>query len=299
MKFYTHGGRFHCDEVTAFSIMLESGHCHQADLIRLEDLSAIPMHPADIDAIVVDIGRKYEPSAGFFDHHQDFIRRENGYPIASAGLIWRHYGKDVLRIIDDVSGSMLPVMDAIHADVDERLIQGLDAHDADSNYYVEAFCIGGPVDALTLPMVVSSYNDECNHLQGSAQERFLAAANLVRGLLLSAIDAAAGRIRAVTVLESADRPRPGVMVIQELVQWKEFVCEHRPEVDFLIAPSNHPGNPWSMFAVPVEPKSRTVKRPIERPDWFEGFIHNGKWIAGADSVETLVKLASDQSGGHP
>jgi hypothetical protein len=82
-----------------------------------------------------------------------------------------------------------------------------------------------------------------------------------------------------------------VVVLEKFVNWREIICEKHPDALFVILPSGHPGSPFSMIAVPVNPTSRKLKREINRSDWFEGFIHQGKWIAGGESVIELVNLA--------
>ena len=48
--------------------------------------------------IVLDIG------GGKYDHHQRGGNgaRENGVPYASCGLIWREFGKELLKEVEDV-----------------------------------------------------------------------------------------------------------------------------------------------------------------------------------------------------
>ena len=82
-----------------------------------------------------------------------------------------------------------------------------------------------------------------------------------------------------------------VIILSEQLPWKEIVHEQHEDTLFVIAPSNHPGSKFSMVAVPVEPDSREVKVQIQRPEWFDGFIHQGKWIAGGNSVKELRQLA--------
>lgn len=78
-KGFTHGGKFHSDDVfaTAFLRILNPE-------IRITRGFEVP---EGFDGIVYDIGR------GEFDHHQkDKEYRENGCPYAAFGLIWRAYG---------------------------------------------------------------------------------------------------------------------------------------------------------------------------------------------------------------
>lgn len=78
-KGFTHGGKFHSDDVfaTAFLRILNP----QIQITRGFEV------PERFDGIVYDIGR------GEFDHHQkDKEYRENGCPYAAFGLVWRAFG---------------------------------------------------------------------------------------------------------------------------------------------------------------------------------------------------------------
>lgn len=80
-KGFTHGGKFHSDDVfaTAFLRILNPD-------IHVERGFEVP---ENFDGIVYDIGR------GEFDHHQkDKEYRGNGCPYAAFGLIWRAYGSE-------------------------------------------------------------------------------------------------------------------------------------------------------------------------------------------------------------
>lgn len=102
-KGFTHGGKFHSDDVfaTAFLRILNPG-------IQIQRGFEVP---EDFDGIVYDIGR------GEFDHHQSEKEyRENGCPYAAFGLIWRAFGVDF-------------VGEEEAAIFDEKFIQPLDESD--------------------------------------------------------------------------------------------------------------------------------------------------------------------------
>ncbi|WP_073008277.1 MYG1 family protein [Clostridium amylolyticum] len=81
----THDGRFHADEVMATAILKE---VYEIELTRTRDENVLKT----LD-IVYDVG------GGEFDHHgMDKIYRENGTPYAACGLIWRGFGKEVIKL---------------------------------------------------------------------------------------------------------------------------------------------------------------------------------------------------------
>ena len=82
-KGFTHGGKFHADDVfsTALLLILNPDYTYERGLYA----------PADFDGIVYDIG------LGAYDHHQADRRvRENGIPYAAFGLLWETFGPQIL-----------------------------------------------------------------------------------------------------------------------------------------------------------------------------------------------------------
>ncbi|KAJ2352765.1 hypothetical protein GGH92_001074, partial [Coemansia sp. RSA 2673] len=94
----THSGSFHCDEALACYMLHQLDEYQDAKVVRLRD-------PATLDTcdIVVDVGGKYSHETKRYDHHQrgfDEQFSENyKTKLSSAGLVYKHYGKDVIRTI--------------------------------------------------------------------------------------------------------------------------------------------------------------------------------------------------------
>lgn len=295
MTYFTHGGLFHCDEVAGNAICRLAGVSYSFE--RLTDLTELP----DDYAIIADIGREYDPERNRFDHHQAFLTRPNNYPYASAGLLWKHFGE---KAIDRTVGDS-PYTDFIHRRVDERLIQGIDAHDADSQYEVTARCYIGEVNVLTLPNVISAYNADDIHNQDHQRAGFQFATKIIEVVLRAEIISAQKFYEACEKFASVSEvielphgvgrvqysPNAEIIILREPMPWKEIVHDRHPRAVYVICPSAHPGNKFSLHAVPVEPNSRTVIMPIERPEWFTGFIHQGRWIAGGETIDVLLELA--------
>lgn len=128
----THDGYYHLDEVMAvgmlsllkrfdLNILLERKICRTRD----------PKVLATAD-IVVDVGGTYDPAAGKFDHHQAGFQAvfpgRTATKLSSAGLIWLHYGKEI--ITDYYSAGVSPEhVDEIHNQVYDQLIVSIDAND--------------------------------------------------------------------------------------------------------------------------------------------------------------------------
>lgn len=91
----THDGSFHCDEALAVSMLKCLPEYFNAVVLRTRN-------PADLAKcnIVVDVGAVYDPDAMKFDHHQrEFTGTLDGYStkLSSAGLIYKHFGKRIIR----------------------------------------------------------------------------------------------------------------------------------------------------------------------------------------------------------
>lgn len=280
MNYYTHSGFFHADEVFGYAICFHAGLCN--DVVRVTDLNNIPR-----DGIIADIGREWEPDKRKFDHHQGFFTRPDGYPLASAGMLWQEYGMKLLDAFWDIPGEV----EQIWQRVDETLIKGIDAHDSDNAYSLESSCSAGKVRALSISNVIAMMNSKDTSDHHEQVRAFRSAADLASNVLIRSIFAAIDYIQAKNKFSEAAQIEGQVITLSEGLPWKEIVHETHPDAMFVISPSNHPGNPFSMVAVPVDPEKREIKKQIERPAWFSGFIHQGKWIAGGESVEQLKELA--------
>lgn len=287
MNIYTHAGRFHADEVTAYAILsmcFSNLHLH-----RLGDIDNL-----GTDGIVIDIGRRWDPEKGLFDHHQGYFPRPNGIPHASAGMVWDYYG--LMAVYALLGGSLEDsVYYSIKDEVDKSFIQGIDAHDAANTYRVEGYVGDVPVSVMTISHLIAQMNCEDVFDHEAQMEYFYNSAMIIKRIIRKEIRQAYDRVKAVQFLkdEATHLDCSKIIILPESVRWKKAVHDNYPQALFVIMPSSHPGSTFSMLAVPVDPDSREVKMPIERLDGFEGFIHQGKWIAGSDSVADLIKLAKN------
>ena len=285
MKIYTHAGRFHADEVLATAMLIEWGAFNlpneQVEIFRLNDIKDIPT-----DGFILDIGREYSPEKKRFDHHQEFLTREDGYPYATAGLIWKHFGNDI---------HFAGMGEGVHEMVDERFIKGVDAHDSDAKYHHTGNCSAGEVQVITFSQIIASMNflgdvnSEEQNVQFNLAVEF--AQNILREKIYRSkeICEAKGKVAQSQIKVAGNS---SYYQFDEGFPWHEAVCSTK--ASYVILPSQHPGNPISLLAVPVEPGSRVLKKPIERPDWFDGFIHNGRFIAGCATVDQAIKLIESQ-----
>lgn len=242
MTYYTHAGLFHCDEVAGFAICRLAGFCK--DVVRLNDITNIPR-----GGIVADIGRQHAPLNYIFDHHQELLTRENGYPLASAGLLWDSFGAGAVKtLMQDAwpEGVWDERAIAIKKRVDETLIQGIDAHDADNAYTVAATCCAGPVRILTLPNIISSFNSEDIKNEFDQVVQFHKAADFFAAILKKEIIDANQFIEDCERFDAIAEVEGDVITLKEPCRWKEIVSERYPNALYVVSPSAHPGSPYSI-----------------------------------------------------
>lgn len=277
----THNGNFHADDV--FSIAALKCIFPSFKLIRTRDLAVISK--ADI---VIDVGGEYDADAGRFDHHQrgGAGERENGIPFSSFGLIWQKYGLEICQGNQDIANA-----------VDSGLVSTIDA--------VDCGHVEGVYDGISLSQTISMFNptwQEDSHFDTCFDE----AVDFASRVLARFIASASGGINAKDIvakaIENAEDPR--VIVLDKYTPWKRTVHALSEEALYMVYPSQ--SGEWRIQTVPVEPGSFEDRKSL--PKQWAGlsgselkevtgiddamFCHNGLFIAGAESFESTMKMAS-------
>ncbi len=277
----THNGNFHADDV--FSIAALKQIFSSINLIRTRNLEVIAK--ADI---VVDVGGKYEPDADLFDHHQrgGAGERENGIPYSSFGLIWQKYGLEICQGNQEVANA-----------VDSGLVSKIDAVDCG---YVE-----GVYQGVSLSQTISMFNptwQEDSHFDTCFDEAVNFASHILKRFIASASGGINAKEIVVNAINSAEDPR--LIVLEKYIPWKKTVHSLSEQALFIIFPSET--GQWRIHAVPVELGSFDDRKAL--PKQWAGlsdkalqevtgiddatFCHNGLFIAGAESFESIKKMAS-------
>ncbi len=277
----THDGNFHADDV--FSVAALKAILPAFTLIRSRNAEIIS--EADI---VIDVGGKYEPDNGRFDHHQrgGAGARENGIPYSSFGLIWQKYGVAICQenqeVADAVDTGLVSVIDAIDCGYSEGVSQG-----------------------VSLSQTISMFNPTWQETS-DFDSCFDEAVNFASRVLARFIASASGGINAKDIvaaaIENADDKR--VIVLEKYIPWKTTVHALSEEALYMVYPA--PSGQWRIQAVPVAPGSFEDKKSL--PNAWAGlsnkalqdvtgiddamFCHNGLFIAGAESFESTMKMAT-------
>ena len=118
----THSGIFHSDEVLAVAMLCLYNDDKEIVIKRSRDAEELKKCN-----ILVDIGE------GAYDHHQPGGngKRENGIPYASAGLVWKDIGKEVIKKL--TANIKLKedweMYNILKSEIDDEIISKVDAED--------------------------------------------------------------------------------------------------------------------------------------------------------------------------
>jgi len=276
----THNGIFHADDV--FSIASLKKVFPSFNLVRTRDADTITK--ADI---VVDVGGQYDEDKGRFDHHQrnGAGERENGIPYSSFGLIWKKYGLQICNGQQDVADA-----------VDSGLVSTIDAIDCG---HVE-----GVSEGISLSQTISMFNptwEEEDDIDKRFDEAVAFASRILERFIASAIGGVKAKEIVAKAIEKAKDPR--VIVLDKFTPWKRTVHALSKDALYMVYPSQT--GQWRIQTVPVEPGSFENKKSL--PASWGGlsakelrqvtgiddamFCHNGLFIAGAESFESVLEMA--------
>ncbi|GMM50887.1 Myg1 protein [Starmerella bacillaris] len=148
-KIGTHSGHFHADEALAVWMLRKLPQFSKSTVIRSRNLEIL-----DTCDIVVDVGARYEPPK-YFDHHQrefteTFDKNHTVTKLSSAGLIYKHFGKEVLtQILNDNAGTIKTsdskkfkldvqtTVDGIYERVYNEFVEAIDGDDNGVSAYTQ------------------------------------------------------------------------------------------------------------------------------------------------------------------
>jgi len=215
----THSGRFHADEVFAVSMVLM---VKDHDITRTRDEEIIKQ--ADI---VLDVGAEYNPDTLRFDHHQNSFteEREDGTPYATAGLIWRHYAKEIFKkrgLSDEYQSNFAMQW------VDKKIISDIDA--VDNGVFSE-----DPRPSVSL--LIAMMNEPSDEPE-KQEVAFKKAVELTTDILNNFIKAAMKEAEVVVELEAyAKTVEDGILTLDKNLPFKDFIRSH-PEIKRVVYPRN-------------------------------------------------------------
>lgn len=111
----THDGPFHADEALAVAMLRLLPQYGSAEVVRTRDPGTLAK--ADI---VVDVGGVYDPKIHRYDHHQrsfeETYSSESTVKLSSAGLVYRHFGREIVgcdEVVDEIYYDFVHAIDGI------------------------------------------------------------------------------------------------------------------------------------------------------------------------------------------
>ncbi|WP_165964757.1 MYG1 family protein [Periweissella cryptocerci] len=284
---WTHAGTFHADEVFATAMLLTlqpNAAVHRVNAV-----------PADIDTAADNGAIVYDIGGGRFDHHQRGGNgaRENEVSYASAGLIWQHFGAEIIATAQTSADTDLQrVVD----NVDKRLIQGLDLQDTGE--------LQDAGVAMTVGTAIANFNPGWDS-NDDANTRFDEAVHVAAMILENTINRALGSLKAeVIVKASLATATDGLLVLNRYLPYQGVLFDLADDTILVVVyPSNRGGYNWKVTN--VEPHSFEAK--ILAPENWRGlkdaelqavtgvatasFVHTAGFIGGAQTLADTIKMA--------
>lgn len=295
----THDGVFHSDEVVACAILSLLHYDEEIEIVRSKDIPYLIERGCDI---FVDVG------GGSFDHHQPAGngKRENGVPYASAGLVWKKYGK---KLVHKCFYELYPTYDAsiishVFEEIDENMIQEVDKEDNGISTYVHTFSF--------IPSFLPVYNSQ----HSSFDKGFYLALDVAIKILKYSIFESIGKANAQKIISSMINQNELINnhileIPSQSFPWLEPVCFYNDtipyhgnssQIYFVIFP--YPSGGWAAQCVPPT-LGKKFEQKVPFPKEWAGqtdklseisgvkdatFCHNGCFFVRAKSKKGVISL---------
>ncbi len=281
----THNGRFHADEVMATAILKE---VFEIEVVRTRDIEVLK----GLD-IVYDVGD------GEFDHHQvEKVHRDNGTPFAACGLIWREFGKQVVkRKCASLSNEEI---EEIFRNVDRMLVEGIDAHDNGLRTCITI------IPSMSISMIITEFNPTWDEEQSDCDICFEKAVSFASTILDNTLNQQVSAIKARAKVAEAysQRIRQEVLALDSNYPWTRALSriDKQKEVLFVVFPRDGEyliqtvrGGGGPNRDRKLLPQAWAGKRESELSGIIgiedAIFCHPARFIAGATSFESIIKMA--------
>lgn len=272
-KAFTHGGKFHADDVFSAALLL-----YLNPEIQISRGNQVP---EDFDGIVFDIGR------GAYDHHQKDSRiRENGVPYAAFGLLWEALGAEILG-------------EELALSFDETFVQPLDNNDNTG-------------EKNELASLIGNFNPAWD-AEGGTDEAFFQAVSVAGMILENKFERCRGNERADRRVEEilAEQERAikageipaenrQILILPEFVPCQKHLSE--TEIAFVIFPSNRGG-----YCIQPQKREYSLNYKCSFPPAWLGleneeleaasgiagavFCHKGGFLMTTKTLEEAVQAA--------
>lgn len=290
----THSGGFHADELLS-SVVLSRLY-PEARIVRSRAPEWITPGP---DRIIYDVGGAYDPQAQVFDHHQRGAPlRDDGKPLSSFGLIWKHHGRAYLGALGIPDGHVAEVF----AEFDEHFVLPVDLMD---NGAINP-SVAGPLADLTLPSLLETLKPVFDEKDAGAEDRaFQSALAIARSFVEANIAQSAAKLRAETlVLEAIASTGTGrVLELPLGMPFRPAIVKagadhllfvvHPREKDWCVTGIRRAEDSFALRADLPAGWAGLTNGELEAASGVAGatFCHNGRFIAAAKTREAALAMA--------
>lgn len=282
----THNGTFHADEI--FATLILSKILQEITLIRVQEFRD---NPKD-NVLVYDIG------AGKYDHHQlgGNGQRQNGVKYAACGLIWKEFGKQLLKKynVEDVEYTWKYI--------DNNLIQFIDSNDNGQLPKLQT-----EYRNVHLSYIIGLFNSKWDE-EDENDDNFMRALEIANTIFDEFLTDAFSKMKAKKIVDKAiDESKDGIVILEKYVPWKDFIVnsenEKAKKINYVVFPSKRGG--YCVYAVPVEIGSFENRKSL--PQSWRGkrdeelqkvtgvktarFCHNAGFICSCETIEDAIVLA--------
>lgn len=301
--------------------MLRTLPCYSTSpIIRTRDSATL----STLD-VIVDVGGEYDPPTLRFDHHQRGFGTtfaptapRNRTKLSSAGLIYKHFGRDVVIEVVKKDGITLgdEEIDRVYGKVYDSFVEAVDAVDNG----IRRFESDKPAryDSSTdLSSRVGRLNAEWWEKEPDQDANFLKAVSLTGSELNDCIiRVARSWLPARAIVAAAMKRRKedctsgSIVVMREWAPWKEHLYDLEREEGvegkvLYVVYKDMTGRSWRVQCVPVEKASFESRKPL--PEMWRGvrgeelskvtgvpkcvFVHAAGFIGGNLEFEGAMEMA--------
>lgn len=323
----THNGTHHADEALAVNLLRKLPQYTDAQLTRTRDPSII-----DSASIVVDVGAEYDPKRHRYDHHQrgfeETFDAEHKVKLSSAGLVWKHFGKEILAAHLHVAATDERVS-LLHLKLYDDFVEAIDGIDNGVPLYPPS--AGKPAYSSKTDLssrvgyLNPAWNDklpsDAEAREADAMRRFERASALAGGEFFDRVDYTwRSWLPARSIIErqlKARKQGPGadakgrLLVFDEYAAWKSHIFDLESymsipddeKVLYVVYPDE--SGKWRIQCVPESADSFISRKPL--PELWRGirdealstltgiegciFVHQSGFIGGNSSKEGALKMA--------
>lgn len=280
----THSGKFHADDI--FSTVLLEYVLENLKVFRTYEIDE-----KDDKKIYYDIG------GGKFDHHRicNNEMRDNNIPYASFGLLWKNYGRQIIKKYCDNN------IEYIFNYIDEKLVKGIDAIDNGIFYKFDMYNI------FDISSIISLFNPLYDE-DITSDQKFIETCNFAKIIFDRILRKAISISKCKNIVEEAiTNSYDHMLILDEYVPYKEHILESNnpkaKDIYFVIFKSNREG--YMISTLPKSFEDDTLRMKF-RSEWagLRGeefskvcgiedviFCHKNLFVASTYSLESAIKLA--------